>query len=123
MLLCADPRWGRGHETAGEDVSPASPLPSWPACGAGEPLALPPPAAVQLWPCGCWLTIDDRCPQPYLAAEYVAHFVSGMQGDEADPLYDGKWAKAIATCKHYGATTPRHFCLASCSCWLWMQYE
>ena len=67
---------------------------------------MPPPAAVQLWPCGCWLTIDDRCPQPYLAAEYVAHFVSGMQGDEADPLYDGKWAKAIATCKHYGATTP-----------------
>ena len=63
---------------------------------------------MQLWPCGCWLTIDDRCPQPYLAAEYVSHFVSGMQGDEADPLYDGKWAKAIATCKHYGATVPPH---------------
>ena len=62
------------------------------------------PPLCWLWP---WLLLTLAAgPQPYLAAEYVAHFISGMQGDEADPLYDGKWAKAIATCKHYGATTP-----------------
>jgi beta-glucosidase-like glycosyl hydrolase len=44
-----------------------------------------------------------------LAAEYVAHFVSGMQGDKADPLFDGKWAKAIATCKHYDAYSLENF--------------
>jgi beta-glucosidase-like glycosyl hydrolase len=46
---------------------------------------------------------------PMLAAEYVAHFVSGMQGDKADPLFDGKWAKAIATCKHYDAYSLENF--------------
>jgi len=34
---------------------------------------------------------------PFLAAEYVAHFVSGIQGDQSDPLYDAKWTKGIAT--------------------------
>ena len=32
-----------------------------------------------------------------------------MQGDEADPLYDGRWAKAIATCKHYDAYSLENF--------------
>ena len=46
---------------------------------------------------------------PLLAAEYVAHFVSGIQGTESDPLYDAKWAKGIATCKHYDAYSLENF--------------
>ena len=44
-----------------------------------------------------------------LAAEYVAHFVSGIQGTEVDPVYDSKWAKGIATCKHYDAYSLENF--------------
>ena len=44
----------------------------------------------------------------------MAHFVSGMQGDETDPVYDGKWAKAIATCKHYDAYSLENFKYVSC---------
>ena len=46
---------------------------------------------------------------PFLAAEYVAHFVSGIQGTESDPVYDAKWAKGIATCKHYDAYSLENF--------------
>jgi len=60
-----DPRWGRGHETPGED--------------------------------------------PYLNTEYAAHLVSGMQGHPDDPVYDSKWLKAIATCKHYDAYSLENF--------------
>ena len=53
---------------------------------------------------------------PLLAAEYAAHFVSGMQGDVSDPVYDGKWAKAIATCKHYDAYSLENFKCVSRFC-------
>ena len=40
---------------------------------------------------------------PYLTAQYVAHFVSGLQGHPSDSLYDSRFLKSIATCKHWDA--------------------
>ena len=39
-----------------------------------------------------------------------------MQGDVSDPVYDGKWAKAIATCKHYDAYSLENFKCVSRFC-------
>lgn len=40
---------------------------------------------------------------PFLTAQYVRQYVSGIQGSPADPLYDPRYIKAVATCKHYDA--------------------